>query len=487
MPNFAGSLPRKRPDRTIQLPIGDEAVAALLHTAETEPDLLVEILPPLLWLSRTKAFESNSSVVGAMILLHAYEQLGIAAHVYTVTLSVRPHESDQWSTYGRLDPLWEGGVLHGHCLLWLPQSGRIVDATVEQFSAPVRTSAGFVVGRAIGMSPSDTIVAGSELVAGSYIGVAGADGDMVYQLTGPAHRDLVTSSLSHEDDERYRRTGISLASRAITLFRVGSVARRVRKAPYPRLHGLLDVLREAEFVVEPSGDFFFTVRGEEGQQSLRLDEIPIDAVEVVASRSPEVRAPQHSQEFDQIEKILRDTATEARLLQIPPPAMGGGALPVVLFEPLGGVGMRSAGGSRTFEAQAETIIAAGFGRFLPDTTIVPQLPSWSVRHTPDGVELWDEGGIWARAELTVNEEWLATAEAQRAVRVIYGVFVGVRIPRGRNTYTEADREAELLRSRRSGIVAAAEIPWSGRRNLPRTRWRPWKRRTASDQTERGMS
>jgi len=64
--------------------IEDTQVAALLGAEEIDPALLIEMLLPVLWLSRVEAFEGNSSVEGSMVLHHAYEQLGIASHVYTV-------------------------------------------------------------------------------------------------------------------------------------------------------------------------------------------------------------------------------------------------------------------------------------------------------------------------------------------------------------------------------------------------------------------
>jgi hypothetical protein len=88
-----------------------------------------------------------------------------------------------------------------------------------------------------------------------------------------------------------------------------------------------------------------------------------------------------------------------------------------------------------------------------------RLPGWSLRRTAAGLELWDTGGIWARAALRLDDEWLAAAEARGAVLVVYGVQVGVRAPAHLSTYTGADRNAELQASRQAGIVAAATIAW----------------------------
>jgi hypothetical protein len=113
------------------------------------------------------------------------------------------------------------------------------------------------------------------------------------------------------------------------------------------------------------------------------------------------------------------------------------------------------------ELQAEAIIGAGFTRFLP--AVKPTtLPQWSVRRTATGLELWDHGGIWARADLAVDLAWQAAADAAGAVLAIYGVNTGARCPThvAVTDYTDAKRAEELSTSRSQGVVAAALVPWT---------------------------
>jgi len=131
-------------------------------------------------------------------------------------------------------------------------------------------------------------------------------------------------------------------------------------------------------------------------------------------------------------------------------------LPVALFEPRRGLGITQADGSRQ-ELQAETIIQAGFTRWRP-VAAFEQLPDWTVRHTGDGLELWDHGGIWARGPARLDVNWLAAAARLGSVLAVYGVQLGVRPPTPRR-WTPAARAAELRRARNAGIVAAAIIPW----------------------------
>ena len=139
--------------------------------------------------------------------------------------------------------------------------------------------------------------------------------------------------------------------------------------------------------------------------------------------------------------------------------MGDGPLPVLVFELPRSVPMRMPDG-RTLEAQTEAIIQGGFGRFLPSAT-PPRLPGWSLRRTLAGIELWDQGGIWARVSLSITEAWLNAATGSE-VLVLYGPRTGVGLPAkvDAQDHTNTARDAELLASRKAGVVAAARIPWN---------------------------
>lgn len=490
-PNQAGQN-RSRPDASPEwstgqaegTPSGNEAhIAALLDSDQVNPDLLIEMLPPLLWLCRQEAPTRNLSVDSSMVLQHAYEHLGIAARVCPVDVVVKHPSSNRHTMYGRPDPGWDEEVFDGHCVVWLPQSGRLVDTTVEQFPEVRRQQRGPVVGRAAftgGSAPEVAAMRSGEMPAGMAIPVVREGGLMLlYTITGPDYRDIVTSSpLVQQIGEQYRRAGVNLASHAVTLLRLPTVVERVRRAPYPRLHRLLDTTGLAEFVVDRDGDFFFTIGGDDAdERSLRLDEISAADVDPALPREPERQVPHFTFDRTRIKEIMNDVDTDARIVQSPTAAMGEGGMPVVLFEPRAAVGIQPHG-EAAFEAQAEGIITAGFARFRTDFTRAPHLSSWSVRRTPEGLELWDHGGIWARAVVEVDHAWLASAAAHGTVRVIYGICVGVRLPSWQSSYTDADRDAELLGSRRAGIAAAAEIPWTDGQRVSRSGWWQRMRRSA---------
>jgi hypothetical protein len=448
----------------------EDHLTSLLFSGKAAPDLMVELLPSVLWVYHMTGQRANMCVSGSMILHYAYAQLGIVAEPRAVDLVVSDERTGKRIMYGRPDPYWDGETFFGHCVLWLPGSRRFVDATVEQYPEIRRYKLGPIVGRtaAVGGGPAaQAAIDRGELPPGTHIGVQRNDMLLLYTAVHEDFRDVVTTAPVVRDNiELARRAGINLASHALALWRLPEVVDRIRQAPCPRLHTLLDAIGNAEASVDENGDFRFALASADGHvTNQRLDDIAVpDTAYMSGSLQPldsSVGRLATSLNSPGVQEILDSVNTQARAVLTFDSAMGSASLPVVLFEPLQAVGISTrAGPSR--EAQAEAIIQAGFTRFLLDLASGPaHLADWSVRRTATGLELWDAGGIWARAEFEVDDAWLAEAAAHGSVLVIYGVRVGVHAPHGRDTYTESDRQTELQNSRRAGIVAAATIPWTG--------------------------
>jgi hypothetical protein len=118
-----------------------------------------------------------------------------------------------------------------------------------------------------------------ELPPGAHIGIQREGITLLYTAVDATYHDVVTEyPLVQETAPRYRRAGINLASHALTLLRVPEVIDRVRQAPYPRLHVLLDAIGDAEVKFDDHDDWRFVLPGFGGQlRPLRLDEIPLTA------------------------------------------------------------------------------------------------------------------------------------------------------------------------------------------------------------------
>ncbi|MEU4518870.1 hypothetical protein AB0F52_09140 [Amycolatopsis sp. NPDC024027] len=156
-------------------------------------------------------------------------QLDIPAHVRTADLVVSNRYTGKRTLYGRPDPDWDGDVFKGHCLVWLPTSGRIVDATVEQYPEVRRYRLGPIIGRAVaaaGGTAEDHVAAASgELVPGTSINVQREELMLLYTVTGHA--------------AEVQRTEVNLAAHALTLLRLPEVSVRARAGGYLRLTALL--------------------------------------------------------------------------------------------------------------------------------------------------------------------------------------------------------------------------------------------------------
>jgi hypothetical protein len=444
---------------------GESYVSTLLESDQVAPDALVEFLLPALWLCHPKDTATNKSIDGALVLQEAFAQLGIATHVKAVSLTVKRSTAAEYTKYSTLTPSWSGEHFDGHCILWIPQSRRLVDVAVEQFPEAAQSGPGPVIGRQAAEIDGDrsqrAAIRSGELPAGTMLPVFRLNGvQLLYTVAEATYCDAATQAKAVLDKKaEFHRAGVNLASHALTLLRLPSMAKKLADIRLPSVHDFIKAIGLREFVTDRKGDFYFTVLDGDSYRSCRLDEIPLPD-RPAEEEGQTIERPIHNLTTSPVEvrKLLNDVDVDARVVLQATPAMGDWSLPVVLFEPANAVGVQHRDGP-VLEAQAEGIISAGFARFDQNCDKLPLLSKWSVRQTPNGLELWDRGGIWARAVIEVDHTWLSAAQSQGTVQVIYGVCVGVRSPDGAATYSNLDRDTELAHSRKAGIVTVAEVPW----------------------------
>lgn len=457
----AAALAAPRSPNLRRLKGDEEALAAILDSEQITGDLLVALLLPRLWVNHADGIPGNLCVPATLALHHAFAQFDITAEVHAVDLVVEDERTGRNIMYGRPDPYWADDGFHGHCVLYLPESRRTIDPTVEQFPEVHREArTGPLVGRtAFTGGPTRECRdadASASLAPHAPLGVRRGSQMMLYTVVGEEYSNVVWESpTADQDAERYRRDGINLASHALTLLRLPDVVDRARQAPYPKLRALLDILDDAPIAADQHGDFYVTF----GQQQLRLDEVPLPAEALAPAPAISALAPHFAYGEDDLKAMLADVETEARLYATTPDDLGGGPLPVAMFEPRQTVAGIDPHTNRAIELQVDGIIKCGFGRLLLGAAVqAPHLPLWSVRRKTHVLELWDAGGIWARANTTPNDDWLAAADRHGRVFVVYGPMCGVRSPNGLH-YPERDRQDELDRARQAGIVAAATVTW----------------------------
>ena len=173
-----------------------------------------------------------------------------------------------------------------------------------------------------------------------------------------------------------------------------------------------------------------------------------------------------------VERVATTFDVESRATYLDDPVLGGGVpvdfgeasamgeqVPVLLLEPRETLAIEQADGWYS-EGQVESITKAGMTRFTWPAALAGTVTGWSLRRTKDGVELWDQGGLWARAHVELEPEWVSAAVSLGGALVLYSPWLGVRIPPNhRGEYTVEQRREELVGARKRGLVAIAFVPW----------------------------
>ena len=260
-----------------------EKIGGLLLSDGPSPDLMVELLPALLWLDHAQGHPRNLCVSGCVTLHHAYAALGIQALPRAVDLMVSNERTGARTLYGRPYPYWSGTTFHGHCVLWLPGSLRFIDPTVEQYPEVRRYRLGPICGRmiaAVSTAEQRAAFARGHLAAGTSIGVRREELMLLYTAVDAEFDDVVMSGRVVIDaGEDAERGGRNLASQALLLLSRPEVVDRARQAPHPRVRALLDFLADAEGFVDDAGDWRFTLPD---GATPRLDEIILPTATVPA-------------------------------------------------------------------------------------------------------------------------------------------------------------------------------------------------------------
>lgn len=242
-----------------------DQIATLLLSERAAPDLMVEMLPAMLWLEHAVGHPRNLCVSSCITLHYTYAALGITALPRAVDLVVSNQRTDQRTMYGRPDPSWSGTTFSGHCVLWLPGSGRLIDPTVEQYPDVRRYRLGPICGRiTAGMATPDqhARLAAGELIPGTHIGVQREDLLLLYTTVDHEFDDIVMSGPSMLDHRtEFERSGRNLAMQTLSLLSSPDVIGRARQTPHARIRALLDRVVGAQ-LVDHGQDLGFVLRDE---------------------------------------------------------------------------------------------------------------------------------------------------------------------------------------------------------------------------------
>ncbi|MGW4720321.1 hypothetical protein [Nocardia sp. NPDC004260] len=132
-----------------------------------------------------------------------------------------------------------------------------------------------VIGRAAatlgGGAASRAAYAEGRLSVGSHMTVPREELVLDYTVVA-ADDSMFTDALAADPvmAARLRCAGVDLASASVEWWREPGIVERVRNAPYPRLHALLDGVGQAPVHIDGEGNWFFQTAPE---QRARLDEL----------------------------------------------------------------------------------------------------------------------------------------------------------------------------------------------------------------------
>lgn len=242
---------------------------AVWMMTKVPPDFAVTFLPTVLLVDHLRGRNANVCVDACLLLKRIYALLGIDARITPVSVTVQPPDGGI-SVYGA-NPRWDAKVLVGHCVLWLPDLQRLVDPTVQQFPELAHEDGPFIgrVGAASHALPG-------ELPVGSDIPIPRNGVQLLYGVVGTESLILDSEQARHAE-ELNPKSPANLAGWALSIMEMPDIAPRIRSAPFPRIHALMDAIAGAEVDAGPAG-YRFLLPGPDGALTPTwVDDIPLPA------------------------------------------------------------------------------------------------------------------------------------------------------------------------------------------------------------------
>ena len=234
-------LPRAR------LGLDDLADLLLSEPADALP---LRALPGLwLWSVAQDGYSAAHCIDGCVTVRYALAEYGIASEIQAVGLGIAaPGTKPQMLGGGEgLQPHYNrDGTFNGHTILVIPDAGRLLDPTIQQFDAIPRTA------RAAVPMLSPLPVPGG--LGTRPFAIDRADHFVMYVPLPSPYRDAWRQSpLLEQRDDEYRETAANLAANAFDIMRGEGFRERTAESPYPRLRTLLAALDGMTTVADSRG------------------------------------------------------------------------------------------------------------------------------------------------------------------------------------------------------------------------------------------
>ena len=281
-----GRMTSATEERTIGDPFAGRdpsQIPVYMRNYQLPPEGLVVTLVASVYGSIHLGQPARHCVDACRVLHYAYAQFGIRTQLRAVEVTIRYDD-------GRIArtpvPSWNGAELKGHAILCLPEAGRFVDATVEQF--PGVGGTGPVVGRTM-MRLGSAARNEDPFPAGVDMAVQRANATLIYTLSSDEATRLI---LDHPNirtvGQEYRKQGIQVASCFLAGLAQSPLAAQARQALYPRLAAFLDAIDGATIGHDSDG-FWYMIPPAAAR--LRIDQIPLPPG--TPPPAPEDLGPEH--------------------------------------------------------------------------------------------------------------------------------------------------------------------------------------------------
>ncbi len=240
--------------------------------ANLPADVLIEIGLPVWWLVLQHGNPANACLDGALVLRTAYAQFGITAVPKLVELVVDNPDRNNATAYGTRTPHFMHGEdrFVGHMGVWLPQSHRFIDHSIQQFPE-VRAQTWLPMTVPLGMNG----VTDWDQVQN---GFAAPRGPLMLTYTPLPEADntrILTDAYLDRHAQEHHRVGVNIASNLLQVLRLEDFRERALATRHTRLHALLDIVGDAEARADPDDNLRFVLPGTEHAGGVYLDQITV--------------------------------------------------------------------------------------------------------------------------------------------------------------------------------------------------------------------
>jgi len=236
------------------------------HGIMSAPPLLAPVFALVatwMWNAAEDRSPAGSCVDSGIIFTAALAQYGIDARLEPVKVTLCRADGTPVTQYGE-NPRWNAdGTFNGHAVTTLPGIGRFADATIQQF-------------KEIPATPLAQLPLIAQMPAGSSLGtepfaIPRPGHAVIYQGYPGDHQHLWRHRVIQANQPGYQLAAANLAANVFDILRGEHLAPKIRQAPYPRLHQLIDALAGAESLVH---DGRYVFRHPATKRLLQLTDIP---------------------------------------------------------------------------------------------------------------------------------------------------------------------------------------------------------------------